>query len=267
MDKDGPAQTPKPYPDPKPPAVSVSGLPPRLRGSLQHPLTRYPLAIGSLASVIVAFSHATIFLDVFAVGGIAIGLVSFALNYVFRGASYVQKQAEIAGVAAWEAGLRELKHALSKLQYEAGLEKPAEQAVEQLSQAERKFRAFERLLSEKLSPSELTYGRYETAAQQVYLAVLDNLRSLSGRLQAAASTDAEYARAHGQTDRLALRDQQLAAAAETLAANERALTELDRVSAAIAALVTRHGLASADLGTLVGELEELAGRARKYSVQ
>jgi hypothetical protein len=148
--------------------------------------------------------------------------------------------------------LRDLKHRLSRLQYEAGIEAPAEQAGVQLQKASELYRVFRNTLGEKLDPSEITFTRYDSAALQVRDLVTGNLGTLAGILESLLA-----ARATAPSEE----------AARLLADNEKALAELERVSASIREIHTTREQPVAELGGLLDELEELAKRAKKYSAQ
>jgi hypothetical protein len=182
---------------------------------------------------------------------------------------------ELGGAAA-AVRRRELKRVLLRYQGVDGCERLAERATEQLGQVEERFRAFDRLLRSRLSPSELTFARYRTAAEQVALSVVDGLREVSDLAAGVAPTSPSEIRARlaspGQDSdraaleqRLALVEQQQAKADALLAANEGALTSLDRVTAALAEMKTGATLASGDLEAAIAQLSELAGRAGRYS--
>lgn len=150
--------------------------------------------------------------------------------------------------------LQELKHGLSRFQFEAGLERIGERAVLQLKEVLSRYDFFRSVLEEKMDPSELTFGRYDSAARSVRLAVIENLRRIeetlnpSKRGTAAGGNPAPTADADG-----------------LLALNDQALLRLDAVTTSLRGIRTARSGESEDLALLMGELEDLAGRAKKYS--
>ena len=136
------------------------------------------------------------------------------------------------------------------------------------------------ILDERMDAGELTYARYQSTAQQVYLAVISNLREVAiarksvstinpdyidarlAELQAEGSSDAE-AEITSLEDRRALATAQDAKATYLLAQNESAMTLLDRTAAALADAPI--GVAPQDAEAAMSELEELADRAGRYA--
>jgi len=136
------------------------------------------------------------------------------------------------------------------------------------------------VLDQRLQPGELTYSRYQTTAQQVYLAVITNLREVAvalrsistinpayieGRLgelsgQTGESTEQE---ASSLTDRQSLAVTQESKVAYLLAQNESAMTLLDRTATALADAPI--GLTPQDAEAAMSALEELADRAGRYA--
>lgn len=136
------------------------------------------------------------------------------------------------------------------------------------------------ILDERLTAGELTYARYQSTAQQVYLAVVSNLREVAiakksistinpdyidarmAELQVAGADEAE-AEMGSLEDRRALATDQDAKATYLLAQNESAMTLIDRTAAALADAPI--GIAPQDAEAAMTELEELADRAGKYA--
>jgi hypothetical protein len=136
------------------------------------------------------------------------------------------------------------------------------------------------MLGRRLRSGELTYARYQSTAQQVYLAVISNLREVStamssistidpayidARLAALRSEDSESTQSEVSSleDRRALATTQQAKVTYLLAQNESAMTLLDRTSTALADAPI--GLAPQDAEAAMEALEELADRASRYA--
>ncbi len=163
--------------------------------------------------------------------------------------------------------VQQLKRGLSKAQIETLTEKPATQALEQLQQNQERMTSFERTLSLKLSPTELTYARYHGAAHEVYLAILDQLNDIATRLTNVISikTHPDSASASAEEiTRAELRQSELSKVSQKLQLNESALTRMDQLTHAVSEMKTQSLSSSSELGPLLLELEELAQRAKKY---
>jgi hypothetical protein len=136
------------------------------------------------------------------------------------------------------------------------------------------------MLDRRLQTGELTYARYQSTAQQVYLAVISNLREIAVALGSISTIDPDYidarlAELKGEAgdstqsevsslqDRRALATTQQAKVAYLLAQNESAMTLLDRTSTALADAPI--GLAPQDAEAAMEALEELADRASRYA--
>ncbi len=135
------------------------------------------------------------------------------------------------------------------------------------------------ILDERLQAGELTYSRYQSTAQQVYLAVISNLREVAIAKKSVRAIDLEYIdtrlaelRAEGPDsqaeitsleDRRALATTQDAKATYLLAQNESAMTLLDRTATALADAPI--GIAPQDAEAAMEALKDLADRAGKYA--
>ncbi len=136
------------------------------------------------------------------------------------------------------------------------------------------------VLDERLDTGELTYARYQSTAQQVYLAVIGNLREVAIAKKSVSTIDVEYIdsrlaklRTEDETesqaeissleDRRALASTQDAKATYLLAQNESAMTLLDRTATALADAPI--GVAPQDADAAMEALKELADRASKYA--
>lgn len=136
------------------------------------------------------------------------------------------------------------------------------------------------VLNRRLDAGELTYARYLTTAQQVYLAALDNLHEVAISLRSISTIDRDYVESRlddlaGQSSdssqsertslegRLALLTSQEDKVARMLAQNESGMTAMDRTAAALADAPI--GRTPADAEAAMTALEELAQRAAKYA--
>lgn len=137
------------------------------------------------------------------------------------------------------------------------------------------------VLNRRLDEGELTYARYLTTAQQVYLSAVENLREVAIALQSISAIDEDYidtrleALSEGVNGeaaerersslegRKALRRSQEDKVAELLGQNESAMTAMDRTATALADAPI--GRAPEDAEAAMSALEELAQRAAKYA--
>lgn len=171
-----------------------------------------------------------------------------------------------------EAELGALKRDLDRL----GDERPAYQ----LQAIGEKRDNLVTMLDRRLEAGELTYARYLSTAQQVYLAVISNLREVVVAMGSISTIDPDYIdnrleqlkeqgaasaapEIRSLEDRRALAITQQAKTTYLLAQNESAMTLLDRTSTALADAPI--GLAPHDAEAAMEALEELADRAGKYA--
>ncbi len=248
------------------------------RATSQHPSVLYPAGaavVGGLAAVALGPSLAALGV---LIGGGALAAAGWAFNRILRrdyfANRYVRKLRE-ATLAEHAQAMEDLERDLTEIESREGLS--------QLRRAREKFNAFCAVLNRKLKPEELTHSRYLGIAEQVYFAVLDNLKRIAGVTRSAAAIDVDYTR--GRIDelkagknlsaareqelnslkrRLALADEQTEKIHDWLADNEDAMTQLDHTAMALAATETKRGLAEVNLETAMAELARLAGQAQQY---
>ncbi len=258
----------------------------RLSRTVQHPLTLYPAAAGILGVVALGlFGPSIIPLSVIA-SGFGVGVGSWMVNYFIRGNKFDQDAfAQIQRDLERRRNelLRDLEKNLTSCNASDFTEDYAQQALDQFHMIQRRMDNFHKLLADKLVPGELTHGRFYVAAEQLYLAVLDNLQGIVTRLRSISAIDPEYIdtrltalnrlkqpvpadREEGEAlqQRRTLRREQLERVNELLTFNEKAMTEFDRAGTAIAELKISKGRANIDLEAATKELEALASRAQRY---
>lgn len=182
--------------------------------------------------------------------------------------------------SARAARLKERSRYIGKARYLTRVGKLGEHAADQLQQATHQFKSFDDVLALKFAPTELTFARYRGAAEQTYLAIVDNLSSVATILHSIDVIDpdaidrrlAEIARhdnaeAQSLTERKALRAQEMARAVALLSFNEEAITEFSRLRAALAVIRTQKGEADVGLESAIAELALLASRAQHYALE
>ncbi len=259
-----------------------------LMATLEHPVTMYSAGVGILGTLAVGLFGAATVPVAAALGGLGIGMGSALYNYFVRGEAladlHVRKLYEDLAKARLKVmdGLeKSLKRLGEKAQGEVG--EQAEQGAEQFAQAGERFKTLKQTLDDKLQPGELTYGRYLGAAEQVYLSVLDNLTIMSAQLQSVGAIDTRYIASRRKAlralsdpckadqeelktleERAHLVKETLDKVNDLVTRNEVAITQMDKLSTALAELRTQPGGAAVDLDTAIREMEELAKQAYRY---
>ena len=248
-----------------------------LATATQKPLTVYAATVAALGGgFALAVQSGPIALAALGVGA-AVSVSSWLWEFLVKGdnhaSNFVQRYRKLLEERRREA-LTALKADLAEIGDTRGLSQ-----VELFSD---KFENFVSVLDKKLEPEELTYNRYLSIAEQVFLGGLDNLdnaaiaqKSVSAidvdRLEreintlSAHSDPASKAKVAEMQKRQKLREDQLERANQLIIENEKALTHLDHVSTKIAAINTKQGRAEIDLEAAMDELRRLIVRADNYS--
>ncbi len=258
-----------------------------VRGTLQHPVTLFSTATGFLGGLTFLLLEPTTLFATLGVGGLALGVGSWAFNYFVRGQTFESEYLRKLSDELKErnaALLKDLQRKLAESQSIPDAEKYAEQALQQFEISDASFTNFEELLSEKLDPSELTHGRYRVTAEQVHHSVLDNLERVASALASIRAIDPDYiaqrlaalnrmksplAEADRQEietleERKKLRASQLDKVNTLLTYNEQAMTKLNKACTAVADMNTKKGRASIDLESAMAALQDLSQRASRY---
>lgn len=256
-----------------------------LSRTLQHPLTLYPTAVGVLGAVgIGLFGPVTVAVAA-TIAGLGLGLGHLATQVLVRPESIAAAHfRELHEKLTRErlATIAELQARLEKCAGHDGANGYGDQALKQFGMAQKRFETMQSLLATKFAPGELTYNRYFVAGEQAFLSVLDTLDSIVSRLAAARAIEPGYYEERVRAlkrqqalapadreelrtleERMKLRQGQLDAVNTLLTFNENAITEFDRVNAAIAEVKGVKAQTSVDLDSAMKELEALAQRAKK----
>jgi len=252
---------------------------------LKHPSTIYPIALGVSAGIVGALFQAPLFLG----AGLLLGLAgpAWAVYQVFfrhetLGSQYLeglhrqQKKYEQHLIGQIETGLKTCAKRESLAQY-------ADTGLAQFDSIQMKLANVKELLGMKLKTGEITYGRFLGAAEQVSLSVLDNLNSVVSVLKSAESIDPAYiesrlkdiagkperstedeAQRKSLQERLDLWNSQLQKVDSFLTHNEKAMTEMERISAAVAQWQSDHRFADKEFESAIKQLQELALKAHEY---
>jgi hypothetical protein len=254
-----------------------------LGASLQHPSFVYPAALGALGGIgaAVIAGSPLLLAAAGAAGGVALAalLTNVFVRHDRIAGSYLatlrrrlaaEREAQIADLTA---DLKEVK---------------AADASKQLNRFVEKIETFQAILREKLSPQELTFARFAAIAEAVFLAGVENLRSVHLSLKALQTVDEKYLRERiktlegklgvqgdskaddskeikGLRDQLSQAEVLQARIKARLGENELALAELDRATAAIGEMRTGSERPSLDMETAMAELARIAQRSSEYS--
>ena len=219
-------------------------------------------------------------LQIFLLHSIFRGLFLISLSgfiYVFRAIKSRVYTVETSGRSS-DSIVKEphqnLRRQLSKFQGVDGCEDLATQGSEQLIEAHARMETYRRLLEIKLGPSELTYERYYSSGEQVFLSMIDRLQLICELLlsiEGIRPTEVrEKLRQNPMNDevfrdRLEISRKQQEKVVDLLRSNERALTQMDQANAALTDMKTQAGLATLNLPEALKQLEKLASRVKDYS--
>jgi hypothetical protein len=274
------------------PPKSEEYLPAAINGAvidfgLKHPATLYPLALGTGAAIAGwVLNLPTLYLG--AGAGFFMGILWATISIFFRhekiGSRYIQGLNRRQ--AAYEQELkRRLTTDLNTFGTRPGIVEYAHQGKAQLKNIELKYKNIKDLLEMKIGAHEITFGRFLGAAEQVSLSVHDNIRRVVSILKSATSiqteevqrrladlegkqnpTDQERDQQKALRQRLELWREQLAKVGRLLANNEMAMTEMEKISAAVAQWQTENRFADTDFESAIKSLHALAEQAQDYNV-
>ena len=138
-----------------------------------------------------------------------------------------------------------------------------EDGREQIARIVHRYQKFILILGEKLTPSEFTYVRYAKTAEQVLLAVLDNLKTVVLIWSSVSRPDLDQDEVVAES--LLLTDQKKAIDS-LLLANEAAIKNLEDISFKWSQTKTVSGETDLGLEHALSELKMLQGRVDRYSI-
>ena len=254
---------------------------------IKHPAAVYPTALGASAGI-VGWILGIPALYMAAIAGVLLGPAWVIVQIFFlnekNGSKYIH-QLNLRQEAYQRYLKTHLEEELQKCRDIEGIESYAGQGTRQLENIQIKFANVRELLEMKLRTGELTFGRFLGAAEQVTLSVLDNLKQIAGILKSAASIQPGYirerlneldrnnrpspedeAQKQALTERLDLWQEQLKKVHQLLTSNEAAMTEMEKISAAVAEWQTDGQFADTDFESAIARLQELAGQADEYNL-
>ena len=260
-----------------------------LNVTLQHPLTLYSATLGALGGLTALLLEPSMLVFFAAVGSISVGIGSWIFNYFFRSNvfanRYIQNLCRELNKQKEEAK-KSIKSDLIKYKSLDGAEHFIKQGVEQFGRIQESFEKLREILFAKFNAGELTLARYLGTSEQVYLSVLDNLKEITDLLKSVSAIDVGYLLSRlGELNKLEklmeadeeeiktlnkrkkIREEQLQRINTLLTRNEEAMTQINETIAVIAETKTMKGQAMMDMETARQELENLAKRAKEYSLQ
>lgn len=248
-----------------------------LSNALQRPLTVYPATIGVLGGVYaLLFGAAPIALAAMAAGG-GVTLVNWVYEYFIKGDEHANAFVTRFRKELEQRRIDTLRHLECELK---GINN--NDAVNQVKLFRAKYENFHSILDRKLDTTEITYNRYLSIAEQVFLNGLDNLENVAVTLKSISAIDIDRVRSEINTlekrnrkeeaqritelaTRLELHKKQRERVNDLLLINEKALTQLDMVSTKIANIDTKKNHAHLDMEDAMEELRHLISRADQYS--
>jgi hypothetical protein len=204
------------------------------------------------------------------------GLAAFALGIITGLITWgIRKLSEIPDSEAQPDPLRALRQRFHRASLISGAESASERALRQFETLTQTQKLLETALTRKFSPSELTYQRYQTAAEGVRRKAIERLEKVAEALESLKAEDAselesrlrdlapDHAERSALEERLRLKRERIEQADRRISNNELALTEMERVLSAITELETQPQNATYE--QVLAELEALARRAEDYS--
>jgi len=246
-----------------------------LQHTLQSPLVLYPSVTASLALAYGLLIEANPAAWVLSGFGATIGIASWLISYFVKG-----EGTALAAVDAYHTDV--VKQRLTSMEYlkQQLIEFEQQEGTHQVELLNKKFDAFQDVLNIKMNKGELTYIRYLTIAEQVYLSAIDNLndavsslKSISGidmpllenQLSQLGDTEFDLDKARALNDRKELYQSTQQYIDKLFIENEHAMTEIDRASNQLAKISTQSGHAVLDIEDAMNELRTMAQRADKYN--
>jgi len=249
------------------------------RHTTKHWITRYsavPLGLSVLGGALFGFTEAA-FLAI--VGSFGFACFPWIYLYYLRAGSFEHKYVERLQKAIQEQ--TEIKRECLKQDL---MDLGCPEGAQQLDKIQAKFDSLDGLLVDKLNPNELTFKRYRGIALEVFLSGIDNLSAIVSALKSIREIDEDYINDHlrqlrssGKEDqetkeqikaletRLDMRQKQLDKVKKLLLENERAMTQLDETTVAIADMDTGQDEAEVDMENSMLDLAEITERAKHFS--
>lgn len=249
------------------------------KSTAQNPLVLYPMAVGLLAALSAVVFGPTSWLLGAGLLGISGGAGAWFYHSVIRRDIYISKYLRQLRLELGQQVQRSIQR-LEKILQQNHMDKP----LNQLQRLKNKFSIFEDMLKSKFDENEITYERYLGMTEQVFMAGLDNLQKsadiakglsainkqhLEKRLSELKSQDQLDPSVQKELEALLARNQlvelQENKIQQYLTQNEQAMTQIDKLMAAIASLENSSSRrATMEMEDAMQELSRLADRAQDY---
>jgi hypothetical protein len=247
-----------------------------IKEALTHPTSIFPGVLTILFGLSGALFSSPLLVAASA-GTLLAGAGSLVVNYCFRYDSIGRRYLESLSQSFIDRKANLIDKLQSDLSDLLNIDPDrCRQGIDQFAAVKRKYDDLRRLLSTKLSDSELLHERFVGSIEQVYLSVLDNLGEIISIMQALPDDEGPPARperAGGHepdeaekreiatiTARRQLRLAQLKKVDDLLAKNEEALTQLEEAAVAISSMRTEGRFAEVDPEESIRQLKEIAQR-------
>jgi len=256
---------------------------------LSHPLTLFAGLVGLLSVVGFFLFSVSILIWVCSLS-FTLMVGSGCVNYFVRRDYFEKRQASLLHKIAEQENKNEMLKLKKGLKHCLKITNDDDFAVQGLAQfkkVQEKYKLFEEVIINKLSPTEVTFSRFLGTAEQVYFSVLDNLDKFVISIKTVDTFDIDYLEERfdkleikkkedtaEQADldeietiqkRIDMREELLEKINIFLTENEQALTQLDKTTINLSCLETKKGRASADIKATLEDLEILAERTNKYN--
>ncbi|MBN1183112.1 MAG: hypothetical protein JXB49_12540 [Bacteroidales bacterium] len=245
-----------------------------------HWTVRYSIPIflgGVVFGALFGFTY-TVFLLL--LGIIGLGLFSFIIQFYFRAKTFKSEYTSYLHNLLQKQTDKKRTNLKKDLQ-----EMKCEQGAKQMDQFQHKFDTLLEILKTKFDESQLTYSRYYSIAQEVFLSGIDNLTSILMALKTLKSIDINYINERllaldKEKDKnmsikkeydalhrsLASHKEQETLVKELLAENESAMTQIDEASIAISKIErTLDKEAEIDMENSMKSLQEMTHRTKEYN--
>ena len=244
--------------------------------TVQRPMVVYPIAATVLIGAFASLFGISKVIATAIITGAAIATFSWAWEFFLRGNKHAKNF-----VNTYRSRLNERRAQTLKILKAELEDMNFSEAEKQLVLFKEKYTNFVSVLNKKFDPNELTYNRYISIAEQVYLGGLDNLENAALARKSVSAIDLDYIEKELQSlnkinthndakfeelqKRKQLRNDQFKMAENLIVENEKALTQLDLVSTKISSISTTQGHAQIDFDDAMNELRHLIKRAETYS--
>jgi hypothetical protein len=170
-----------------------------------------------------------------------------------------------------------IKKILFEIQYLENIGNHGENLFQQHELLFEKYNAYLKLLASKFNPNEITFQRYHSAVEVIYMALLENFKKMANSYKVLSQTpikelkksvekESDEALKMDIQNKISMYNDQLNKTLELYNLNQKALTEMDKLSFALNEIKNSQTPTEDDLKDMMKQLQELADRAQKYNV-